>query len=268
MSTEIERLTELLKEVRTARNELIKKYGDLITFGDIEDPKYKSVNLQREDLNTKEKQLVERIVNIVRASNLSTDVMDCLEILSSLESYSIGKHIYGLHSTFDSSTIVESILAKGLLDTRGEGGGIQRTVHVLGNENIENKLIGIIDEFYNRAVYTGGGGAIVAFPSTLISSPTERMWIGEFPNDLQHSDKSDTRVRSLPIDRFVNAIQCVPSEFIVGVVSRAEDGGVTFTKNPRFISQLSIEEQIAVYNKFVSQGLQAVLPEKADSYRK
>lgn len=228
---------------------------------------------EKEQLNQKQDYYEKKLCEKITSKNLSSDVITCLEMLSPLESYSIGSHVSGLTSSlggasFSGTALANSIIARGLLSNRREGGGVARTVHILGNEDIENKLRTMLIQFYSHTISCHTGGAVVAIPSTLISSPTERMWIGEFPNDLEHSDKDAQGMSQLPINKFVDYIGYVPSEFIVGVISQAEDGSVTFTKNPRFISQLSIEEQIAVYNKFVSQGLQAAPPEKAHLYRK
>ena len=201
-----------------------------------------------------EKERVQELLD----NNLENDLNTCLNMLRQGETYSVGMHMAGVSHKIMSEPhlYAQSILEKGLLSGGKEGGGVVENVHVFGTENIDEKLAKTFNSLYVRSVSRGKGGVIVAIPSTMLTRDG-RVFIGEYPNDLEFISKSDPRVVNIPINRFVSLIEYLPPEFILGVVSPDINGDTIFTKNDRYISVLPEEEQIALYEKFVKMGLRA-----------
>lgn len=190
-------------------------------------------------------------------ANIPNDIRICMEMLDRMNGYAIGSHICGMNNKIMSKPeeLADSILSKGLISARREGGGIAEDVHILGSENVLEKLKNMLERFYTQVIQYNTGGVVVAIPQTLLNSEGEEVFVGKFPEDLAFGNKDDDRIRLLPLNVFVRKIGYLPKEFIVGVVSKNQDGSISFHKNDKFISLLSYEEQIDLYNKFVEQGL-------------
>ena len=179
-----------------------------------------------------------RSIKTILSDNLSKNVETCLNMLNLLPDYSIGSHYCGYSSSIMSKPeeLAESFLTKGLL-LSNEGSGILQNIYMLGNENVDIKIQEKIKEFYEHLICGAKykGGVLVAIPTTLLNENHERVYIGEFPNDLDFIGKDDKRITNLPINKFVMKNRYLPPEFILGVVSKNENGEVGFTQNNRFI---------------------------------
>ena len=136
-----------------------------------------------------EKERVQELLD----NNLENDLNACLDMLRQGETYSVGMHMAGVSHKIMSEPhlYAQSILEKGLLSGGKEGGGVVENVHVFGTENIDEKLAKTFNSLYVRSVSRGKGGVIVAIPSTLLTRDG-RVFIGEYPNDLEFISKSDS----------------------------------------------------------------------------
>lgn len=244
------KLKNQLEELSIHRSDMI----DRNEFNTEEYKKVKELCNQISDIITEyEKQKVDFLLN----EKFPKDYETCLSMLDPEETYSIGIHKCGMNNAIksDPSKLADSFFEKGIISARREGGGVVENVHVLGTENIDEKLANILQELYVRSVSYGNGGVIVAIPATMLTNDDERAYIGEFPNDLEFVAKDDPRTYWIPINRFVDKLGYLPPEFIMGVVSQNEKGDISFINNKRYISCLSVEEQKELYEKFISEGL-------------
>ena len=238
-------------------NELSDEIYQLLITDQMDSERYQELKLLEGEIEDKlyeyEKSELDRVLN----EYLESDIQTCMKMLSSMEDYTIGSHICGMNNRImcSPSELADSILQKGLLSARREGGGIAEDVHILGNQDVEGLLYNMLIKFYESAMFRNTGGVVVAIPTTMLNEDGERVSIGTFPNDLGFIAKDDPRIISLPINSFVRSTGCLPKEFILGVVSQDENGNACFHKNDHFIAELSPQDQIEVYKRFVSDGL-------------
>ena len=246
--------------LKKKNDELLDKLSSLSIGSD----EYKKVRTVQREIEEKIDEYELTMLNYVIEEHLDKDVSSILDIINLLDEYSIGSHICGLNNKIqsDPSLLADSILEKGLISARREGGGVLENVKMYGNKDVKKNLENMLSTFYSRALFFNGGGAVVCIPTTLLSDDGKNMSIGSFPNDLNFIAKDDPRVTSLPINRLVNKIGFIPPQFIVGVVSKDSEGVVKYRKNDKFISLLSQEEQIEFYKTLVTMGL---VPDKIRS---
>ena len=232
---------------------------------------YEELKKYKKELESILNSYLENKIKTILSDNLSKNVETCLNMLNLLPDYSIGSHYCGYSSSIMSKPeeLAESFLTKGLL-LSNEGSGILQNIYMLGNENVDIKIQEKIKEFYEHLICGAKykGGVLVAIPTTLLNENHERVYIGEFPNDLDFIGKDDKRITNLPINKFVMKNRYLPPEFILGVVSKNENGEVGFTQNNRFISQLSEEEQIEFYKELVAKGLKPGKISNSANYRR
>ncbi len=244
-----------IKELMNEDSKITDRLTELQMQNQYSSEEYKNLKIRQDEITNEMNEYLKTIID----ENVDKDIRTCLEMLSKMNGFTIGKHMCGLNNNIMCAPheLAQSILTKGLISARSEGGGIAENVHLLGDANIIDNLRSMLENFYSRAIFLNKGGAVVAIPTTMINENNEQVPIGTFPNDLEFISKDDYRVTSLPINRFVTKIGYLPPQFIMGVVSKDENDKVSFTKNNRFITELSIEEQVELFNKFVSLGLEA-----------
>ncbi len=247
-----EEYLELKKKV----DEITDLIGSMIDRNLTNTDEYKRLKVYSQELDDKIEAYERQRVSDLLDNNLDNDMKTCFDLMNPDETYSIGIHLCGVNNRIMSKDyeLAESILQKGLISARNEGGGVLENVYILGTQDIDTKIADGLKQTYARAVTRNLGGAIVAIPATMLTSEG-RVAIGEFPNDLDFIAKDDKRCTILPINMFVKRIGYLPPEFILGVVSNDKNGDTSFTRNDRFISILPEEEQIEVYEKFASMGL-------------
>ncbi len=249
-----------IKELMEQDDRIADRIYELQLANKYDSDEYKELKRSQELINNEMNEYLRSIID----ENVDKNIRTCIEMLSKMEEFTIGSHMCGLNNRImcEPSMLAKSILEKGLISARREGGGVAENVHILGDDNIIDNLRSMLEKFYSFALYRNTGGAVVAIPTTMLSENGERVEIGTFPKNLDFISKDDRRVANLPINIFVNNIGYLPPEFILGVVSKNESDDVTFTKNNRFITELSEDEQIELYNKFVSMGLKVTSRKK------
>ena len=245
-------------ELKKKADETTSLIGIMIDANLTDSDSYKRLKDYANELEEKIAEYEKQKVKDLLDNNLENDMQECFDSLNPDETYSVGIHLCGVNNRIMSEghELAKSILEKGLISARREGGGLLENVYMLGTEDLDTKLAKSFEDAYIRAVSYNLGGVIVAIPATMLTSEG-RVSIGEFPNDLDFVAKDDPRCTLLPINLFVRNIGYLPPEFILGVVSNDMNGETIFTKNERYISKLSEEEQIELYEKFVGMGLQA-----------
>lgn len=242
-----------IKELIEQDDKIADRMYELQLANKYDSDEYKQLKAAQELINNEMNEYLKSVID----ENVDKNIRTCIEMLSKMSEFTIGSHMCGLNNRImcEPSILAKSILEKGLISARREGGGIAENVHILGDENIIDNLRSMLEKFYSFALFRNTGGAVVAISTTMLDENGERVSIGEFPKNMDFISKDDSRIISLPINLFVNKIGYLPPEFIMGVVSKDENDDVTFTKNDRFIAELTKDEQIELYDKFVSMGL-------------